>query len=178
MNIRYLAMLAQGLIFIGWFVLVTLKTTVGSAGLEFHFYEVAAIIANPLRLLTGTGASAGFITIPFALLCLALILAPMVPAVGSSRFAPAIRLAPLALMLVCGAILFYQTQQDTFTAGQNTNEITTAVVNLTNALARHTGQLVARHISLGAGSWLAGAGALLFACTGMRKTGNAVQAIQ
>jgi hypothetical protein len=172
MSTRYLAMLAQGLIFIGWFVLITLKTTLGSAAFEFHFYEVAAIIANPLRL-TGIGGSAGFITIPFALLCLTLVLAPIVPAVGSSRFAPVIRLAPLALMLVCGAILFHQTQQDTFSAGQNADRITTSVVNLANTLTRRTGQIVARRISLGAGSWLAVAGAVLLAYTGMRKTGHA-----
>jgi hypothetical protein len=178
MNARYLALLARGLIFIGWFVFDALKTSLGTAALEFHFYDVAAIMANPLRLLTGVGDGAGFITIPFAALCLVLIVAPSVPAVASRRDARALHFAPLALMIVCGAVLYYQAQQDTFTAAQNASPITTAVVNLANVLTRHTGQLVARHISLGAGSWLAGAGALLLAWTGMRRAEHAPQAAQ
>ena len=99
MNSRYLAWIALVLIFIGWFLLDAVTTSVGSVGLEFHFYEVAALIARPLRLLVGLGDGATLITIPFALLCVALLVAPLVPALGAGPLSPAVRVAPLLLML-------------------------------------------------------------------------------
>jgi hypothetical protein len=173
MQTRDLALPAQGLIFIGWFVLDALKTTLGSVVLDFHFYEVAAIIANPVRLEIGIGDGAGIITIPFAILCLALALAP---SVVPSRYATAARLAPLILMLVCGAFLYHVAQQDAFIATRNANDITTSLVHLANAISRRTGDLVTRNIGLGFGSWVASAGALLLAYTSMRKSGRAPQA--
>jgi hypothetical protein len=175
MQSRHLALLAQGLIFIGWFVLDTLRTSLGSMGFDFHFYEMAAIIANPLRLEVGIGDSARLITIPFSILCLALILAP---AVVPSRFTTAARFAPLVLMLVCGALLYHSAQQDTFAVARGANGITTSVVQLVNAVSRHTSDLLTRNIGLGAGSWLAGAGALLLAYSAIRKPGRATQAAQ
>jgi hypothetical protein len=173
MHTRDLALPAQGLIFIGWFVLDALKTTLGSVGFHFHFYEVAAIIANPLRLELGIGDGAGIITIPFSILCLALVVAP---AVVPSRYATAARVAPLALMLVCGALLYHIAQQDTFAAAGNAGGFTSSLVQLANVISRHTGDLIAQHISLGAGSWVASAGALLLAYTARRKSGRAPQA--
>jgi len=178
MNSRYLAWIALGLIFIGWFVLDALTTTLGSVSLEFHFYEVAALIARPLRILVGMGDGANLITIPFALLCLALLVAPLVPALGEGALAPAVRLAPLVLMLGCGAILYHETQQDTFTAARDAGDLTNSLVGLANSLTHSAAQLVARHISLGAGSWLAGAGAVLLAFGGARKSGHAASAAQ
>jgi hypothetical protein len=173
MHSRHLPLLAQGLIFIGWFVLDTLKTTLGSVGLHFSFYEVAAIIANPVRLQVGVGDSAGLITIPFSILCLALILAPTVV---PSRYVTAARLGPLVLMMVCGAFLYHIAQQDTFIAAGKANDITTSLVQLANVISRHASDLVTRHIGLGAGSWVAGAGALLLAYTAIRKPERAPQA--
>jgi hypothetical protein len=173
MHTRDLALPAQGLIFIGWFVLDALKTTLGSVGFEFHFYEMAAIIANPVRLEIGIGDGAGIITIPFSILCLALVIAPtFVP----NRYATAARFAPLALMLVCGGILYHIAQQDFFIAPRNASDITNSLVQLANSITGHIGDLVARHIGVGIGSWVASAGALLLAYTAVRKSGRAPQA--
>jgi hypothetical protein len=178
MNSRYLAWIALVLIFIGWFLLDAVTTSVGSASLDFHFYEVAALIARPLRLLTGLGDGATLVTIPFALLCLALLVAPLVPALGAGALAPAVRFAPLALMLGCGAILYHETRQDTFTAARDASGLTNSLVGLANSLTHSAAQLVGRHINVGFGSWLAGAGALLLAYAGAGKPGHAASAAQ
>ncbi len=173
MQSRHLALLAQGLIFIGWFALDSLRTTLGSMGFDFHFYDMAAIIANPLRLELGVRDNAALITIPFAMLCLALILAPvLVP----KRLLTAARLAPLLLMLVCGVWLYHIAQQDLFIASGNADDIATSVVRLANAITRRGGDLIARHIGVGAGTWIAGAGALLLAYTAIGKKDRAAQA--
>jgi hypothetical protein len=178
MNSRYLAWTSLLLIFIGWFLLDTVTTSVGSVSLEFHFYEIAALIARPLRLLFGLGDGANLVTIPFALLCLALLLAPLVPAIGSGPLSPAVRLAPLVLMIGCGAILYHETQQDTFTTARAAGDVANSLVGLANSLAHSAAQLVGRHISVGAGAWLAGAGALLLAFGGTGKADHAASAAQ
>ena len=99
MHSRQIALLAQALIFVGWFTLDTLRTSLGTFGLDFHFYDMAAIIASPRRLQLGVGENAGIITVPFAILCLAVVLAP---AIVPRRYLIVARLAPLLLMLACG----------------------------------------------------------------------------
>ena len=166
---RYPVLTAQGLVFIGWFLLDAVKTTLGSAALDFHFYDMAAIIANPLRLLTGVGTDAGILTTPFALLCLAVIVAPLLPVISRGPLAALARFAPLVLMVACASILYYQTRQDTFIVAQNSNDVTASLTRLANVLTRRAGGLVSRHIVVGAGSWVAGCGALLLACTATSK---------
>jgi hypothetical protein len=173
MHSRHIALLAQALIFIGWFTLDTLRTSLGSLGFDFHFYDMAAIIASPRRLEFGVGDSADIITIPFAILCFALVLAP---AFVPSRFITAARLAPLLLMLACGAFLYHIAQQDLFIAARNADDVTTSIVQLANAITRRGGDLLTRHIGIGAGSWIAGAGALLLAYTAIRKPALEAQA--
>ncbi len=174
MHSRHIAPLAQVLIFVGWFTLDTLRTNLGAFGRDFHFYDMAAIIANPRRLQLGLGDNSSIITVPFAILCLALILAP---ALVPSRFVTAARMAPLALMLICGAFLYHMAQQDLF-ATNHSADFTTSLVQLANAVARHGGDLLARHIGIGAGTWVAGAGALLLAYTVTRERKFATQAAQ
>ena len=173
MHSRHIALLAQALIFVGWFTLDTLRTSLGTFGLDFHFYDMAAIIASPRRLQLGVGENAGIITVPFAILCLALVLAP---AIVPSRYLIVARLAPLLLMLACGAFLYHIAQQDLFIAARNADDITTSIVQLANAITRRSGDLLTRHIGIGAGSWIAGAGALLLAYTATRERGLETQA--
>jgi hypothetical protein len=173
MRPRHIALLAQALIFIGWFTLDTLRTSLGSLGFDFHFYDMAAIIASPRRLELGVGDNASIITVPFAILCFALVLAP---AFVPTRFSTAARLAPLLLMLVCGAFLYHIAQQDLFIAARNADDITTSIVQLANAITRRGGDLLTRHIGIGAGAWVAAAGALLLAYTVTRERGLETQA--
>jgi len=166
---EWLNLAALVLIFVGWFLLNTLTTTIGSIGLEFQFFDMAAIIDQPGRLFTGIGSSTSLLTIPFGVVCLAALAATLAPYVSGSRIARLARLAPVLLMLICGGILYHETSQDTFTAAQNAGDVTNALINLANVMARHSVGVAARHIGIGAGAWVAAVGALYLAYTGLRR---------
>jgi hypothetical protein len=165
---EWLNLAAVGLVFIGWFLLDTLTTSIGSLGLEFHFFDMAAIIDQPARLFTGTG-SAGFLTIGFGVLSLAVLASTLAPYASGGRLARLARLAPLLLMLLVGGILYHETSQDTFKAALNASDVTNALVNLANVMARHSVGYATRHIGIGAGAWVASVGALFLAYTGLRR---------
>ena len=166
---EWLNLAAVVLVFVGWFLLNTLTTTIGAIELDFQFFDMAAIIAQPARLFTGVGSNAGWLTIPFGVLSLAILAATLAPYVSGNRLARLTRIAPLLLMIVCGAILYHETSQDTFTVAQNAGDVTNALVNLANVMARHSVGVVARHIGVGAGAWVAALGALYLAYTGLRR---------
>lgn len=166
---EWLNLAAVGLVFVGWFLLDTLSTTIGVIGLDFHFFDMAAIIDQPARLFTGVGGSGGWLTIIFGVLSLGVLAATLMPYVSGSRLARLARIAPLLLMLVCGGILYHETSQDTFTAAQNSGDVTAALVNLANVMARHSVGVAARHIGVGAGAWVAAVGALYLTYTGLRR---------
>jgi hypothetical protein len=168
-------LLALAAVLIGWFLLDTLSMSYGAVRLEFHFYQFAALIARPTRLLRGIDAATDLWTAPFALLCLASLAAALLPGwlrLPGSRFG---YLAPLLLMLVCGGILYYETSRDTFAAAVTGNQVTDALLNLGNMMVRRAGTLVAKRISVGAGLWLSGAGALYLAWAGWRRQAAADQ---
>jgi apolipoprotein N-acyltransferase len=166
---EWLNLAAVGMVFAGWFLLDTLSTTIGPIGLDFHFIDMAAIIDQPARLFTGVGSSAGGLTIVFGVLSLAVLAATLLPYVSGSRLARLARIAPLLLILVCGGLLYHETSQDTFSAAQNSGDVTAALVNLANVMARHSAGIAARHIGVGAGAWVAAVGALYLAYTGLRR---------
>jgi hypothetical protein len=166
---EWLNLAAVALVFVGWFLLDTLATTIGAIGLDFQFFDMAAVIDQPARLFTGVGSNAGFLTIPFGVLCLAILAATLSPYVSGNRLARLARIGPLLLMLLCGGLLYHETSQDTFTAAQNSGEVTNALVNLANVMARHSVGVAARHIGIGAGAWVAALGALYLAYTGVRR---------
>jgi len=162
-------LLALAAVLIGWFLLDTLSMSYGALRLDFHFYQFAAIIAQPTRLLRGIDAATDLWTVPFTLLCLASLAAALLPGwlrLPGSRFG---YLAPLLLMLICGGILYYETSRDTFAAVVTGNQVTNALLNLGNMMVRRAGTLVAKRINVGAGMWVSAAGALYLAWAGWRR---------
>ena len=166
---EWLNLAAVGVVFLGWFLLDTLSTSLGALGLDFHFFDMAAIIAQPARLFTGIGSSSEWLSILFGIVCLAVLAATLLAYVSGSRLARLARLGPLLLMLVCGGLLYHETSQDTFTAAVNSGDVTAALVNLANVMARHSVGVAARHIGIGAGAWIAAVGALYLGYTGLRR---------
>jgi hypothetical protein len=165
-------LLALAAILIGWFLLDTLSMSYGVVRLDFHFYQFAAIIAQPARLLRGIDTASDLWTLPFTLLCLASLAAALLQGqlrLPGSRFG---YLAPLLLMLVCGGILYYETSRDTFTAAVAGNQVTDTLINLGNLMVRRAGTLVAKRISVGAGMWVSAAGALYLAWAGWRRNAS------
>jgi hypothetical protein len=153
----------------GWFFLDTLVVTAGPWRRAVHFYEVAAIVANPMRLFVGINQEQLPAIIAFGVLCLGVLCTPLTPFLTRVRAAWLAYVTPLALMLVCGAWLYARTSGDFFTTAADTGTLTSDVVRFANDLFHRATQPVARRVSIGAGSYVAVIGCLFLAYYGIRR---------
>jgi len=154
-------------IFVGWFFVDTLVASLGSLQHGVRFFDISSAIADPTRIFFAIDASwrRGL----FVLLCLLCLLAPILPHWRTARWAWAAYLAPLALMVACGALLYSQASSEFFSAPQDAQSLSSSVIHFANGLVHRGSGLVARHVSIGAGGYLAFAGSLVLAVQGMRR---------
>jgi hypothetical protein len=164
-----LTWLALVCIVAGWFFFDTLVASAGPWRRAVHFYELAAIIANPVRLFFGIDRSQLPAVIGFTVLCLAVLCLPLAPFLSRVREAWLAYLVPLALMLVCGAWLYARTSGDFFNTAADTGTLTSDVVRFANDLFHRASQPVARRVSIGAGSYVAFIGCVFLAWYGIRR---------
>jgi len=161
-----LSLLALLALFIGWFFMDTLVASLGSLRHGLRFFDISAAIADPTRIFFGVDASLRRIF--FGGACLACLLAPLVPHWRSHRLAWAAYLAPLALMIFCGALLYAKSSGDFFPAPSDAGSLGTSVMRFANDMVNRGSGLVSKHISVGVGGYLAFAGALVLAIQGTR----------
>lgn len=160
---------AAACILIGWFMLNTVVTEVAGIRLGFHFYNMWSVLAHPSRLLTGLADGDGIRGVVFGTLCLAVLASAFVPqnrSVPHPRFAS---LAPLALMLVCGALLYEKTSGDLIAQTNETNAIGAQFVAFANTVAHRLSAAATRHVSLGLGAYVAFAGSIVLAVRGLAR---------
>jgi hypothetical protein len=158
------AMLA---IFIGWFFIDTLVVSLGSLQHGVRFYDLSAAITDPTRIFFNIDRS--FQRLLFGLICLLCLLAPVFPHWRRNRLAWAAYLAPLALMVVSGALLYAKTSGDFIAASGDAGSLGGSVIRFANDLAHRGSGLLAEHISVGFGGYLAFAGSLVLAVQGLQK---------
>jgi hypothetical protein len=158
------AMLA---IFVGWFLADTLAVSLGSLQHGVRFFDISSAIADPSRIFFA--ADAPVQRGSFALLCLLCLASPIFPHCRKSRLAWAAYLAPLALMLICGALLYSKTSGELFSAPAAARSLSSSVIRFANDVVHRGGGLVASHVSIGMGGYLAFAGSLALAAQGMRR---------
>ncbi len=154
-------------IFIGWFFLDSLVVILGSVRHGVRFFDISSAIADPTRIFLG--AETSWQRIFFGLICLICLTGALLPYWRRSRSAYALQLAPLALMLLCGALLYSKTSGEFFSASGDAPPMAAGVIRFANDLVRHAGGLVARHISIGVGGYLAFIGSAVLAALGIRQ---------
>lgn len=143
--------LAVAGILIGWFFIDDLVVSLGSLHHGVRFFDMSAMIADPARLFLGVDSSMHRLL--FGLICLACLAAPLAaPQLIRNRVAWLAHLAPLALVVLCTALLYSRTSAEFFA----------------DDVARHGG-LAGQYISLGAGGYLALIGSLLLGIQGVRR---------
>jgi hypothetical protein len=162
-----LSLLALLALFIGWFFMNTLVASLGSLQQGLRFFDISAAIADPTRIFFGVQGSLRRVL--FGGLCIACLLAPVVPHWRSHRLAWAAYLAPLILMTFCGVVLYAKSSGDFFPAPSNAGALSTSVLNFANDLINRGTGLISRHISVAAGGYVAFAGALVLAVQGTRR---------
>jgi len=153
-------------IFIGWFFVDTLAVTLGSLRHGVRFFDISAAIADPTRIFFGVDGSLRRIF--FGCICLICLLAPLLPHWRARRWAWLAYLAPLALMVICGVLLYSKTSGEFFSAPADASTLGGSVIRFANNLVRQSTGLVSKHVSVGAGGYLAFAGSLVLAAQGMR----------
>jgi hypothetical protein len=150
----------------GWFLVDTLVVTLGSLQHGVRFFDISAVIADPSRMLFGLQGSwhrAFFIP-----LCVVCILAPLLAHVRRTRVLWLCYVAPLALIVICGVLLFWRTSGDFIVSPHNAGRVGGSLIQFANDLVHHGGDLVARHVAIGVGAYLALAGAIVLALRGVR----------
>ncbi len=151
----------------GWFFMSTLVVSLGSLEHGVRFFDMGAVIANPMRLFFGVDAP--FERWLFGLLCLFCAAAPLAPFIWPAKSAWLACLAPLALMLLCAAILYSRTSGEYFVAPSHASNTASSVIRFANDLVHKGSGLVSRHIAIGAGGYLALIGSAVLAAQGVRR---------
>jgi hypothetical protein len=153
-------------IFIGWFFVDTLAVTLGSLRHGVRFFDISAAIADPTRIFFGVDGS--FQRILFGFICVLCLLAPLLPHWRATRWAWLGYLVPLALMVICGALLYSKTSGEFFSAPSDASTLGGSVIRFANSLVRQSTGMISKHVSVGAGGYLAFAGSLVLAAQGIR----------
>jgi hypothetical protein len=159
--------IALACIFFGWFLLDSLVVTLGSLQHGVRFFDLSAVIADPARMFFGVqGSLHRVFFIPVCLVCVA---APLAPHYRRVRALWLSYSAPLALMVVCGILLFSRTSGEFIAVPSNAHRIGGNLIQFANDLVHHGSDLVARHVSIGIGAYLALAASLVLAWQGVRR---------
>jgi hypothetical protein len=160
----WLALIAVG---VGWFFMSTFVTHLGAAGQTLRFYELWPVLLKPARLLTGAGRAYSNQHHAFGAVAGLVLLLPLLPLAVKNKMANLGFFAPLLLMLVCFAVLYAKTSGAYFSVEEGTGVFRAQVFNMANRLAGGLGGAASRRISIGSGAYLAAAGCLALACTGV-----------
>ncbi|MEJ0100091.1 MAG: hypothetical protein WDO12_10255 [Pseudomonadota bacterium] len=108
------------------------------------------------------------LALPFGLLCLTCVYALTLPyQERAKRESWLLHLLPLALLVGCYALLYHRTGHDLI----NTDPDTVAgdITRLTNNIWSRGTALVARHVSVAGGAYVALAGSLFLAARGIQR---------
>jgi hypothetical protein len=154
-------------VFFAWFFIDTLVVSVGSIKHGVRFFDASAVIADPTRMFFSIDTSFGVIL--FTLLCCLCLIAPLAPHVWRNRLAWLAYLLPLVLIIVCGLLLYSKTSGDLLAAPSDAGSLRSSVMNFANKILQRGSDLVARHVAVGAGGYVALLGSLVLAYQGMRR---------
>ena len=159
-------------VFFGWFLVDTLVVTLGSLQHGVRFFDISAVIADPSRMFFGLQGSVHRVF--FIPLCIVCLFAPLLPHLGRTRALWLSYVAPLALMLICAVLLLWRTSGEFIAAPSNAGRAAGNIIQFANDLVHHGGDLVARHVSIGIGGYLALIACIVLALRGVRRFRSAL----
>jgi hypothetical protein len=153
-------------IFLGWFFIDTLVVTLGSLQHGVRFFDLPVVIADPTRMFFAIEKTAR--TYLFVALCLFSLLLPFAVVLRRERWIWVAYGAPLALMLICGSLLYARSSGEFFAIPTDTASVSGNLIRFANGLVHRGSGVVARHVTVGVGGYLAFAGCVLLAALGLR----------
>lgn len=159
--------LAMMSVVVGWFVMNTLDVTLGLLHHGVRFFDIGAVIGDPMRLFFGVDTLLP--RIGFGLVCLVCVGAPLASEMVEKKWAWLGYLAPLALILGSGALLYARTSGPLLRPPEDATSLNGSLIHLANDLVQHGSVFVSRRISLGGGVYLALIGSAVLAARGIRR---------
>jgi hypothetical protein len=160
----WLAMLC---VVIGWFFMNTLVVSIGPINHAFRFFDMLAIIDNPMQLFVGIKPVHYFEVTLFTLLCAGALCAPVMPYVRGDRTSWLAYLVPLLLTVVAYLWLYVRTSGDFFATPADAGTLSSDVIRFANDLLHRGSEPIARRVAIGAGSYVSIAGGAALAIRGI-----------
>jgi hypothetical protein len=158
--------LAMVCLLFGWFFMNTFVVSLGSLQHGVRFFDLSAVIADPTRMFFD-GDTPGH-RVGFGLVCVACLFAPLASHLVKGRHAWLGYVLPLALILVCGVLLYWRTSGELFTPPEDAKSWSGSLIHFANDLVHRGTDLVSRHVAIGAGSYLSFIGGAVLAVQGVR----------
>ncbi len=147
--------LALFAIAMGWFWMATLVGTFGPVRQIMHFYDFPAVLRDPTWLVHGIRPAPGVEVLAFGSLSVLVLLAPLGAHRLNTRNAWLLYAAPLALMLLSGIALYVKTSQPFFAVSSGAGSLGAFFAQVTNGIVGRVSDTISRHITVGAGGYLA-----------------------
>jgi hypothetical protein len=161
-----IVVIAVACVLAGWFWMNICVTTAGRIELRFHFYDMWELISRPALLFNGLLDDRSAKQIVFGIVCILAALAPLSVYVRTSRNAWLASFAPLLLMVLCGALLYYKTSPDYFATDPHAGELGREFMKFANQVAGKVVGGLAKHITLGLGAYVSLLASIVIAVRG------------
>jgi hypothetical protein len=97
------------------------------------------------------------------------LFAPLAPHLRRNRAAWIGYLAPLALIVVCGLLLYSKTSGEILATPADAGGLKGSVMSFANKILQRGSDLVSRHVAVGAGGYVALLGSLVLAYCGVHR---------
>jgi hypothetical protein len=120
-----------------------------------RFYDLGTVLRDPSWLVHGAGSAHALEAFAFGTLSALVLLAPLAAHRFGSRSSWLLYALPLALMLLCGIILYAKTSQPYVRASSETGAVGALLARVANNVIGQAADTIARRISIGAGGYLA-----------------------
>jgi hypothetical protein len=150
-----ISLLCLGVVAIAWFGMDTLVVNFGRFTQSTHFYELGVAVLHPAALFVGIGTGHALELTLFTLLALTtLFIVLAAPVLFSQPAAWLAGWAPLALMILCAALLYGNGSQEPPPVSSHPG-LHDDLMRLANHVMQHAQNTLVNHISVGAGGILA-----------------------
>jgi hypothetical protein len=150
-----IALACLGLIAIGWFDMDALVVSFGRFAQDTRFSELGVVLLHPAALFVGVGASHTLELWAFALLALTILFAVLAaPLLFPQREAWLAGWLPLALMLICFALLYGNGSSGQLDASASSSGLHDDLIRLVGSVRQSVERSLVGHISVGAGGVL------------------------
>jgi hypothetical protein len=176
-KIDSLTWVAVGCVVLGWFWLDTLAASFGPVHNTVRFYDLPVVMHDPRWLLSGVRDAYLLARVTFGLVCLVVITAPLLPRLGFPHVPCLLSSAPFLLMLLCGIVLYVKSSSTQIAATDSLGRIGGYLAKWANGATNWTGDVVARHIAIGGGGYLAFGASGFLAVRGVLRPRQSTRAI-